>query len=261
MKMKKLIAILGVVGAFSVASQLVQAEEVLKIGMDPMYEPFSFQTPDGNLTGFDYEISNALCDALKVKCDVQPIPYDGSISALQSGKIDALINTYAMTKERLDRFTMVGPYIRPTYRFMVDSHSSLDGKADSMKGKVVGIEKGSAPVVAYAKDKFGPTMKIEQYEQINDAILDLNSGRVDAVFGDENQLFYAYAKKQPDTYKMIGESISAAQMFGEGQGFMLRKEDDKWPARLKVALATIVQDGKYDQISKKYFGRNILTNQ
>ncbi|RWD42119.1 transporter substrate-binding domain-containing protein [Mesorhizobium sp.] len=258
MKMQKLLMMLGVTGVLALATQSAIAKDTLKVGMDPVFEPFSFQTPDGQLTGFDFEISNALCEAIDVTCDVQAIPYDGSISALLSGQIDALINTYAMTEERLKKFTMVGPYIRPTFRLVVDANSTIDGGEDSLKGKVVGVEKGSA--LGYAHDVYGKYMTVREYDQINDAILDLNTGRLDAVFGDENQLFYGYVRKQPGTYKMTGERVKNPKYFGQGQGFMLRKGDDKWAERLKTALDIIVKNGKYDEISQRYFGRNILNN-
>ncbi|MBB4277698.1 substrate-binding periplasmic protein [Rhizobium mongolense] len=260
MKMQKLLAVMGIAGALVMTAQVAEAKDTLKVGMDPLYEPFSFQTPDGKLTGFDFEISTAVCEAIDVTCDIQPIPYDGSISALQSGQIDALINTYAMTKERLEKFTMVGPYIRPTFRFIVPADSEIDGSEATLKGKTIGIEKGSGGVVKYTNDRFSKNATIQPYEQVNDAILDLSTGRVDAIFGDENQLYYAYARKQPDAFKMVGESVRNPDYFGEGQGFMLRKGDDKWAEKLKVALDTIVKNGKYDQISQKYFGRNILGN-
>lgn len=260
MKMQKLLILIGMAGALVMATQVANAKDTLKVGMDPLFEPFSFQTPDGKLTGFDYEISSALCEAIEVTCDIQAIPYDGSIAALQSGQIDALINTYAMTKERLEKFTMVGPYIRPTYRLIVPANSSIDGSEASLKGKTIGIEKGSSGSVRYADDTFAKFATMQPYDQINDAILDLGTGRVDAVFGDENQLYYAYVKKQPDSYKMVGESIRNPDYFGQGQGFMLRKGDDKWAERLKTALDAIVKSGKYDEISKKYFGRSILGN-
>jgi len=258
MKMHTLLMAIGVVGVFALTAQVSNAKDTLKVGMDPLFEPFSFQTPDGKLTGFDFEISTALCEAIDVTCDIQAIPYDGALTALQSGQIDALINTYAMTKERLEKFTMVGPYIKPTFRLIVSKDSPIDGTEASLTGKTIGIEKGASAVVQYTGDTYAKFATIQPYDQINDAILDLNSGRVDAVFGDENQLFYAYAKKQPDAYKMVGESVRDPKYFGEGQGFMLNKGDEKWASKLKTALDAIVKSGKYDEISTKYFGRNIL---
>ncbi|WEX91643.1 transporter substrate-binding domain-containing protein (plasmid) [Sinorhizobium garamanticum] len=260
MKIQKLLILVGMAASLAMATQVASAKDTLKVGMDPLYEPFSFQTPDGKLTGFDYEVSSALCEAIDVTCDIQAIPYDGSIPALQSGKIDVLINTYSMTKERMEKFTMVGPYIRPTFRLIVPANSKIDGSEASLKGKTIGLEKGAAPTIRYANDKFAKFATIQLYDQINEAILELGTGRVDAVFGDENQLFYAYVKKQPGQYKMSGESVRNPDYFGQGQGFILRKGDEKLAERLKTALDTIVKSGKHDQISQKYFGKNILGN-
>lgn len=258
MKIHKFKMIVGAVGAILMATAVANANDTLKVGMDPLYEPFSYQTPDGKLTGFDFEISNALCDAIDVTCDIQAVPYDGSIAALQSGQIDALINTYAMTKERLEKYNMVGPYIRPSYRLIVSANSQLDGSQAAMKGKTIGLEKTSNP--RYPNEVLAKFATLAWYDQISEAILDLNAGRVDAVFGDENQLYYAYVKKDPKAYKLVGESIRSTEYYGEGQGFMLRKGDDKWAAKLKIALDKIIKSGKYDEISQKYFGRNILAN-
>ncbi|MBB4277687.1 transporter substrate-binding domain-containing protein [Rhizobium mongolense] len=256
--MQKLLMVASVLASLVMGVQPVSAKDTLKVGMDPLYEPFSFQTPEGKLTGFDFEISNALCDAMDATCDIQAISGGGEIAALQAGQIDVLINTYAMTPERLQKFTMVGPYIRPTFRLIVNANSAIDGSEASLRGKVVGIEKGASAIVRYTSDKFAKLMTVQGYDQINDAILDLNTGRIDAVFGDENQLFYGYVKKQPDAYKMTGASENDREYFGAGQGFMLRKDEEKWAERLKVGLDTIVKNGKYNQISQKYFGRNIL---
>ncbi|MES0220121.1 transporter substrate-binding domain-containing protein [Mesorhizobium sp. C280B] len=110
-------------------------------------------------------------------CDIKAIPYDGSISALQSGQIDALINTYAMSKERQEKFTMVGPYIRPTFRLIVGANSKVDGTEATLLGKAIGVERGSAANLKYANATFSNYATIQQYDQINDAILDLNTGR------------------------------------------------------------------------------------
>ncbi|MER8377091.1 transporter substrate-binding domain-containing protein [Mesorhizobium sp. M1406] len=257
MKIQKLLMILAVIGSFALNAQAASAKDTLKVGMDPLFEPFSFQTADGKLNGFDFEISNALCKAMDVVCDIQAIAGNGESAALQAGQIDVLINTFAMTKERLEKFTMVGPYIRPTFRLMVNPNSSIDGSEASLRGKTLGIEKSAAAIVKYSGDKFAKFMTVQPYEQINDAILDLDTGRVDAVFGDENQLFYGYVKKRPGAYKIVGPSINDPEYFGVGQGFMLRKGDN-WAPRLKTALDTIVENGEYDKISQRWFGRNIL---
>ncbi|MDX0371888.1 transporter substrate-binding domain-containing protein [Sinorhizobium meliloti] len=260
MKMQKLLMTAGVICALAWMPRAAYAKDTLKVGMDPLYAPFSFQMPDGKLTGFDFEISNALCDAIDVACDIKAIPYEGSMSALQSGQIDALINTYAMTRERLEHYTMVGPYIKPTARFLVAANSAIDGTEATLNGKVLGIEKSSsADGNRWVHETYGKYMTVQEYDQVNDAVLDLKAGRVDAVFADENQLFFAYARDNKD-FKLAGEGRFIPEYFGEGQGFVLRKGDEKWAKQLRTALDLIVKNGKYEEISKKYFGRNLLRN-
>jgi len=259
MKNQKLRLVAGLVGALALMPPAVFAKDTLKVGMDPLYAPFSFQTPDGKLTGFDFEIANALCDAIDVTCDIQAIPYEGSMSALQSGQIDTLINTYAMTKERLQQYTMVGPYIKPTARFLVAADSDIDGTEATLKGKVLGIEKSSsADGNRWVHETYGNYMTVQEYDQVNNAVLDLKAGRVDAVFADENQLYFAYVKGNPTDFKLAGEGKFVPEYFGQGQGFVLRKGDEKWASQLRMALDLIVKSGKYEEISKSYFGRNLL---
>ncbi|ASP69717.1 substrate-binding periplasmic protein [Sinorhizobium meliloti] len=258
MKILTLITIIGITGVVSLTAQSAMAKDTLKVGMDPLYAPFSFQTPDGQLTGFDYEIANAICDAIDVTCIVKAIPADGALPALETGQIDVLINTYGMTKQRLKNFTMVGPYMRSSGRLIVNANSSVDGTEATLKGKTVGVEKGGLAFLRYAQDTFGKYATVTEYEQINDAVLDLNAGRVDAVLGDEIQLLYGFVKSQPDKFKMAGHSITDPKYFGDGNGFMLRKGNTTWPDKLKAALDLIIKEGEYDRISIKYFGRNIL---
>ncbi|OWK24472.1 hypothetical protein AJ87_21090 [Rhizobium yanglingense] len=86
MKMQKLLMVIGMAGAIALTAQVASAKDTLKVGMDPLFEPFSFQTPDGKLTGFDFEISSALCEAIDVTCDIQAIPYDGAMTACSRGR-------------------------------------------------------------------------------------------------------------------------------------------------------------------------------
>ena len=60
--MKK-IALLGAL-ALSLLSPLTMAQEAkaLRIGIEAAYPPFAYKTPDGNITGFDYDIGVALCE-------------------------------------------------------------------------------------------------------------------------------------------------------------------------------------------------------
>src|SRR5690606_23655706 len=84
-KMKKIV-LLGAL-ALTAFSALVQADEKpLRIGIEAAYPPFAYKTPDGKITGFDYDIGNALCAEMKVECKWIEQEFDGLIPALKVRK-------------------------------------------------------------------------------------------------------------------------------------------------------------------------------
>ena len=67
------LAVLGLLSLALIASTPAHAQDaVVKIGTEGTYAPFSFYTADGKLTGFDVELTQALCDAAKIRCESSP---------------------------------------------------------------------------------------------------------------------------------------------------------------------------------------------
>jgi len=244
----------GVFGAIVLAAPLdAKAQDTLKVGMDANYAPFSMIDTSGNLTGFDHDISQALCDAMKVTCDIQAVPYQGTFPALEAGKIDVVINSYEMTPERAAKYDLVGPYILGGARYMTLADSPIDGSEESLRGKSLGVESSSSTGV-YAEKELASKMSVVQYDQINNAVLDLRNGRVDLVLGGQTVMETGFMKAEPGVFKFVGEPI----YLGKGGGFILTKNNQTWTARLTDALASIIKSGRYAEISNQYFGRNVL---
>ena len=76
------------------------ADANLRIGIEAAYPPFSFKTAEGELAGFDYDIGNALCAQMQVKCQWIEQEYDGLIPSLKVRKIDAALSSITITEER-----------------------------------------------------------------------------------------------------------------------------------------------------------------
>ena len=57
--------------ALSAVGMSAQAE-TLRFGIDGNYPPFAKQGADGKLQGFDVDIAYALCNAMKVTCQIVP---------------------------------------------------------------------------------------------------------------------------------------------------------------------------------------------
>jgi arginine/ornithine transport system substrate-binding protein len=78
---------------------------VLKVAIDPTYEPFTFKTPDGKPTGFDVDIANALCEQIKRKCVFVEQVWDSMIPGLMAKKYDVIISSMSITEDRKKELT------------------------------------------------------------------------------------------------------------------------------------------------------------
>ena len=95
---------------------------VLTVGMECAYAPYNWtQSDDSNgaveivnnpgsyANGYDVMIAKKICEQYGWKLEVMAIEWDGLISALQAGTIDAVIAGQSMTEERLQQVDMAGP--------------------------------------------------------------------------------------------------------------------------------------------------------
>ena len=65
--MKKLLTV-SLLGLTVAAASSAQARDYdhVRIGVDVPYEPMEYRTPEGELTGFDIDLGNALCERIGV---------------------------------------------------------------------------------------------------------------------------------------------------------------------------------------------------
>ncbi|MPN02723.1 L-cystine-binding protein FliY [bioreactor metagenome] len=123
-----------------------------------------------------------------------------------------------------------------------------------MAGKVVGTQEGSSSVEAIEKDT--ATLKsfkeLKKYSDNVAALMDLKTGRLDAVVVDEIVGRYYIAKK-PGDYVILADNFGS-----EEYGVGLRKDDKELLTKLQKALDDMKKDGTSAKISKQWFGEDIV---
>ena len=239
------------------AQPAAKTEEVVRIGVEGAYPPFSQTTKDGKLEGFDIDIAHALCDSMKVKCELVKQDWDGIIPALLAKKYDAIIASMSMTDERKEKVAFSNHYYKSPARFITKKGSDIKVSKEGLKGKSVAVQRGTVSD-KFITGEFGEGVDIKRYGTQEEAYLDLNAGRVDLVFADAFVLLEFTNSDKGKAYEFIGDSYTDPKYFGDGIGIALRKEDTALTEKFNAAIKAIRADGIYDTIRKKYFDFEIF---
>ncbi len=248
--MKKLWLTAIVASLMVTGVQAKQWKEV-RVAIEGAYPPFSSIDEKGQLHGFDVDITNALCEQMKVKCTIVKQDWDGMIPGLLARKFDAIISTMDITEERKKRIDFSGKYQHVPAHFAAKKGATIELTQAFMKDKKIAVQRATS-MDTYVSDNF-PDTEIKRYGSYDEAYLDLKSGRVDYVLADTASVMDGLINKSNGEYSLVGPGLSDKKWFGEGAGVALRKGDGDLKAMFNKAILDIRANGKYKQINDKYF--------
>jgi len=232
--------------------------EPLKVGFSPeAYPPFYVAGASGNWTGWEVEIVSAICAEAKFECEMVPIPWDGLIPALTTKKIDAIMNSMTITDERKKTIDFSDRYYAISAAVIGPKDQKFEATPEGLKGKVIGVQV-STTHSAYAKKHFTEAAEIKEYQTQDEANQDLAAGRIDATQADSIALdAYLLSDQGKACCDLKGIVAADPAVLGPGVGAGLRKEDTAIKNRINAAIKAIRDNGKYAEITKKYFTYDI----
>ncbi|WP_416840685.1 basic amino acid ABC transporter substrate-binding protein [Haloferax sp. DFSO52] len=256
----------GAAAAFTLAGCLGGGgggSETITIGSDIPYRPFEYETTDGELTGFDVDIAQAIfTDELGYEHEFQKTSFDGIIPSLNNGNFRVIMSAMTITDERAEKIDFSDPYFTAYQTIVVLKNGNISSKED-LKGKTVGVQKGTTGAGAAdgLKEEFGGDLTIQRYDQITGAFDALINNQVVAVIND-NTVNAEFVNQSGDVEFL--EGAGAAEEAGkdappyltltvEEYGIGFRQDDDDLREEVNGALATIKENGTYDDIYAKYF--------
>ncbi|MCM0150127.1 ABC transporter substrate-binding protein [Photobacterium galatheae] len=256
MTMKKQLG-MGLILAASLISNVQAADRPVRLASDFTYPPFNYKDEQGTPKGFDIEIADALCQEAKLKCVWVAQSWDGLIPSLLARKSDAIMASMRITEERKKRVLFTEKYYQTPARFVARNNAGISIDKAGLDGKRIGVQLGTIHD-RYVTDMYGDVAKIQRYTGQDEVYLDLASGRLDAAFGNSDQLALAFLDKERGKgFEFVGAAVTDKAYIGEGTALALRKTDKALAEKFNQAIQKIRENGTYDRIASKYFNFDI----
>ncbi|MGO3056661.1 transporter substrate-binding domain-containing protein [Halomonas sp. AOP43-A1-21] len=254
--MKKLLSV-SLIGLAVAAASSAQARDYdhVRIGVDVPYVPMEYRTAEGDLTGFDIDLGNAMCEEIGVTCEWVEQEWDGIIPGLLSRNYDAVMSSMTINDERRQQVLFSEPYITMPSAWFAASDLDIDeANEKTLEGLTIGVQRGTLQD-NYVTDNYSSVADISRYSTADDMVLDMDAQRLDIVFLDFPIGQSTLVENEDGDYTIVGEKISEPkEYFGDGFGIAFRQRDEALAEKFNEALATLKEDGTYDEIHARYFG-------
>ncbi len=227
--------------------------ETLTFFTDEDYPPFNYRDEEGGLTGLNVDLARAICDVLAVECVIRAQAWDRLVPALTTGQADALVASFAITSENLERMDFTHRYYETPARFVArKDRKNGPISPEALRGLSVAVQAGTAHE-AFLK-KFFPQARIMPFSTAKQARLALKTGKADYLFGDGVSLvFWLNGTQSEGCCEFRGGPYFDSRYFGDGVGIAVRRGNRRLREILNFALTQLRADGRYEELFLRYF--------
>lgn len=218
------------------------------VAMSGEFQPFSHYEGD-QLTGFDYDIGAAIADELGLELKTETGAFDTLIQGVKSERYDVLIASMTPTEERDEQVDFTDSYYLSGATVFVTNDSDCQDPTQ-MDSPTIGVASGTTYEDFLSEE--GWVGEIRTFSSDITALEDTEVGRLDAAMTDRLVGLYQIDQADRDL-RVCGDPL-----YTEEPAFAVRDGNAELVDDLNGALAAIIEDGTYAEISEKWFGQNIL---
>ena len=222
------------------------------VGFDAEFPPYGYMDESGEYVGFDLSLAEEVCRRNDWTLVKRPIAWDSKDSELKSGSISCLWNGFTMNGREKD-YTWSTPYVDNSQVVIIRKDSGIKELSD-LKGKILVVQSDSSALAALTGEdatddnkKLADSLKeLQQVGDYNSALMNLESGMVDAVAMDYGVAAYQLEGKE-DAFALLDQRISTEKY---GIGFKLGNE--KLRDQVQTSLLEMLYDGTFERIAKEW---------
>lgn len=248
------------------------AMDKIKIATEGAYKPYNYKDAAGNLVGFEVDLAAELCKRMKIECEIVEQAWDGIIPSLVAKKYDAIMAGMSIKAKREKVISFSRHYAATPIRFAVpkgsdlasyqsklenvslgevsaDEKAALDDLMGALKGKTVGVQ--ASTTHEDFMNEFMPDIDLKSYDTMDNMILDLRAGRIDA--GYTAVTFLKPIIDESGDVVSIGPNMTGGPL-GRGVAVGIRQEDSALRDKFTAAINSMIADGSLSKMAVQWFG-------
>lgn len=207
--------------------------------------PFVTKDDNGTIAGFDIDIINAIAELEGLNLTILPGVWDGALATLDSGESDLVVSAVTLNPERAEKYLPTKTYVSTSNAVVVSSDSPIQ-TLDDLKGKTVGVEKGSS--IAKDKEKF-PNTTFQEFDTSYQALVATVRKEIDATAAQRLHMQYLVHSNKDIQARFIDLPATYPDKV-----FMVKQGNTELVNKINSGLDKIKANGTYDQIYQKWFG-------
>jgi ABC-type amino acid transport substrate-binding protein len=232
---------------------------IIKVASDIPFPPMEMFDENQNLTGFDYDLAQAIGAKLGVTMELQTQAFDSIIPSLQSGKHDVIMSGMNDTPERQVTIDFVD-YLHAGFSILVPA-----GNPDKIAtvldlcGQNVAVQKATVQAeILRGYDEqctdAGPgPMKLSELPLETDVQTAVRAGKAVADVVDSAVAAYAaQTAGDGEFFEVVRDPANPAGYDPVYTGIGVLKKDSELSQALLLALDSVIADGTYAKILSKY---------
>lgn len=220
--------------------------------MSLSYVPFGSLDASGKPQGFDVELAQNVADLIGAKLAIETVTFPNQIPGLVSGRIKTAWSTFSVTGERLRQVDFVEYLSAGSIAAVLPANKDRFSQDGSLCGAAVAVAQGSSGDFvldqlnkncrAAGKPDIKKTIYPDQRQEIQATI----TGRTDAWLDDSTVVGY-YEKQSKGELVKTGPNYYPLPL-----AMAVAKGDRETAEMLRAALQTLINNGKYGELLKRY---------
>lgn len=229
--------------------EAIQSNGKLVIALEGAWQPWSFHDESDTLVGYDVEVSRAIAEKLGVEPEYVESDWDSLFAGLDAGRYDLVCNGVEVTEERAKTYNFTTPYGYIHTALAVRKDNEDIKSFEDLAGKTTA--NSLASTYMELAESYGAT--VQGIDTLEETIQLLTAGRIDATL-NANVSFYDYLNVHPDAdFKLVAQTEDASHVAIP----IVKSEDSSFLDALNSAIDELRADGTLKELSEKYFGQDI----